>query len=379
MRLHRFDDYPFHQGFLTLDVPATSDSHYNDGYWFGWYGGQDYFFFGLRLHPNNNVVDAYGGVVHAGEQRVLRASRALRPRPDELAVGPLSLEIVEPLRAQRLTLAENETGVSFDVTLTAVAEPFVENPEPMYRFGRLINHVIRYTGVCRAQGTATIDGRTVAIDEWHASRDHSWGIRSSMGPHVPIGGVEPEESDGDHRALRLWVPFEVDGHSGFFHMHEDADGRLLDFDGRLDERGGDSIGLTGASHRLEYARGAAMGTAGGGLVGGSFVVSDEAGREREYTFSVLEGVSVQGYGYNRGWTDGGGPGVYRGPLVTEADRFRLDDPAVVPAPAHVPEVRRLGLTEYSAVLHGPDGAEGMAMVEHMIYGTYRPYGFERAR
>ena len=33
-------------------------------------------------------------------------------------------------------------------------------------------------------------------------------------------------------------------------------------------------------------------------------------------------------------------------------------------------------TEFAASLEGPDGSTGMVHVEHMIYGTYRPSGFE---
>src|SRR5207249_3772745 len=159
----------------------------------------------------------YAGVVHRGEQRTLRVSRALRPATNELEIGPFRLEILEPMRRQRLTLAENETAIDFDVTLEAVSPPFLEAVHVQYRYGRLINHVNRYVGVNRATGSATIDGEPIAIDRWYSARDHSWGIRSTMGPFVPLGGIPGEESDRDPRALRLWIPFEVDDHSGFFH------------------------------------------------------------------------------------------------------------------------------------------------------------------
>jgi hypothetical protein len=67
--------------------------------------------------------------------------------------------------------------------------------------------------------------------------------------------------------------------------------------------------------------------------------------------------------------------VYRGEYVEEVDRFPTDDPAAPLGPAHVPESRRLGGTEFSSTLVGPGGSEGMAHIEHMIYGEYRPYGF----
>ena len=93
LRLNPFDDYPFHQAITPIDIPASSDPHFNDGYWFSFYRAGSYAFCGLRLHPNSNVMDGYAGAVHGGEQRNIRLSRALRPRTNELTIGPFRLEI----------------------------------------------------------------------------------------------------------------------------------------------------------------------------------------------------------------------------------------------------------------------------------------------
>ena len=37
MQLNPFDDFPFHQALSPIDVPATSDTHFNDGYYFAFY------------------------------------------------------------------------------------------------------------------------------------------------------------------------------------------------------------------------------------------------------------------------------------------------------------------------------------------------------
>jgi hypothetical protein len=79
MRLNEFDDYPFHQVPTPFHMPATTDTHYNDGYWFAFFADQWYLVFGLRLHPNSNALDGFTCISHGGQQRVLRASRAARP------------------------------------------------------------------------------------------------------------------------------------------------------------------------------------------------------------------------------------------------------------------------------------------------------------
>lgn len=369
MRLNPHDDFPFHQAISPIDVPATSDVHFNDGYYFAFYRPGLHVFCGLRLHPNSNVMDGYAGAVAGGEQRDVRFSRALRPRANELAVGPFRLEIAEPMRTQRLTLRDPELGLDFDVTLRASAPAFFEAPHVQYRHGSVLNDLLRYSQVCRADGELVIDGEREPVEGWHAARDHSWGIRSTMGPHTPLGGSEDEPRDP--RAIRLWVPFECGDVVGFFHCHEDADGAVLDFEGRLDHADGSSVVLASVRHRLRYEEGTRR------LAGGELTLVDEHGGEHEYRFAVAcAPAHPQGFGYARGWSDGGQPGVYRGADVSERDRFDVSDPALPAGAPHLPPEKHLGGTEFASTIEGPGGATGMAHVEHMIYGTYRPYGFE---
>lgn len=360
------DDLPFHQATSPFHIPATSDPHFQDGYYFALYRPGIHVFFGLRVHPNNNTMDAYAGVVTAGEQRNVRISRALLPDHNSLTVGPLRLEIVQPMEQQRLVIEDNPTGVRADIAVTPSAPAFVERPDPQYRFGRLFNHVLRYTLPTRNTGWIELDDRPQEVAGWHGCRDHSWGIRSTMGPHVPIGGIGSGFVDTDHRALRLWMPFETVGASGFFHTHEDHDGRTLDVEGRVHLAEGGSRAITGVRHDLDYHPGSQR------LRSGRLELRDEVGELHDLAFDVsCDPAHPQGFGYTRGWEDGGQPGVYRGGergLYVEHDRFPTGEHAVVAGPAHIPANRRLGGTEFSATLHSERHGEGMAHVEHMLYG-----------
>jgi hypothetical protein len=365
VELNRFDDFPFHQAAAPIDVPATSDSHFNDGYYFAFYRPGLHVFCGLRLHPNSNVMDGYAGAVVATEQRDVRFSRALRPRTNELAVGPFAVEIVEPMAAQRLRLDDPELGLAFDVTLRASAPAFFEARHQQVRHGRLFNDVLRYTQVARADGHVTVDGAREPVDRWFACRDHSWGIRSTMGPHTPIGGLEAEAQDP--RALRLWVPFECGDVAGFFHCHEAHDGSVLDCEGRLHRRGGSSSQIEAVRHALRYEEGTTR------LAGGELTLIDDGGAAHEYRFDIAcAPAHPQGFGYTRGWSDGGQPGVFRGIDVIERDRFDVSDPAIAGGATHLPPERRLGGTEFASTIVGEDGAEGMAHVEHMLYPLRSP-------
>lgn len=102
--LTRLDDYPWHQTTEPFPLASTADPRFNDGYYWGFYAEGCFAYFGLRLYPNTNVMDGYGGAVVGGEQRTVRASRALRPRVDELNVGPLRLTIQKPMQRQRISV-----------------------------------------------------------------------------------------------------------------------------------------------------------------------------------------------------------------------------------------------------------------------------------
>ncbi len=370
MRLSPFDDYPFHQAPTPFATAATSDAHYNDGYFCAFYAPGWYFFSGLRLHPNVNVIDGWAAVTHDNRQTVVRASRALHPRYGELAVGPVRYEIIEPMKRLRIVAGANPAGVEFDVVLEAQSLPFVEDRYQHFKFGAVVNDLIRYTQVCRASGQASVDGQRIDIRNWHAIRDHSWGVRSSMAVPTGIKGTDREDELAERRALRMWVPFEVADHCGFYNTHENEAGQPLDFEGRLDYADGRSVRLTAVRHELDYLAGTRR------PAGGRIELDGEDGVTRHYTLRLAgTPADVQGGGYYRGWRDGLGPGIYRGAEVMEHDSYDVSPGSATSGPPHVPSQHRLGPTEYPMEMIGPGGAAGMAHFEHTLSGAYPRYGF----
>lgn len=369
MRISPFDEYPFHQHPTPFGMVATSDSHFNDGYWFAFYAKDWYFFAGLRLHPNVNAIDGFASVAHDNRQRAVRASRALRPRYEDLSVGPISLEIIEPMKSVRLVLGPNPSGAEFDVVLETQAPPFVEDRYQHVKFGAIVNDTLRYTQLVRATGTARVDDTALEIDSWHGLRDHSWGVRSSMGVPTRINGIDRTAEEADDRAIRFWVPFQVGDHCGFFNSHEDADGNTLDFEGRLDFADGTSVGLVSMEHELTYLAGTKRPT------GGTIELLGEDGIKRTYDLKASGSpADVQGIGYYRGWHDGLSAGVYRGAEVIEHDDYDTTPGEDPTGPPHVEVRRRLGPTEYPMFMTH-EGREGMAHFEHHIFGPYKRYGF----
>ena len=365
MNIADFDEYPFHQHPTPFAIPFTSDVHFNDGYFCAAFADDWYVVAGIRLHPNMNVMDGFAGLSRAGEQRVLRASRVLRPHSTALEVGPLRLEIIRPLQEIRLSLEEAGAGFTFDLRFEARAAPFLEAPYRFRRYGQLIHDMVRYTQICAASGHITRDGESVTPTGWTAIRDHSWGVRAGMGPKITSGGIERDEDEIDHRHFRIWAPFATDAYTGFFNTHEARDGTTLDFEGCLDFPDGRRVRLTAVRHSLVYAPGTRN------VVGGEFSLMDGSGRWRDYHIRAAgTPADVQGLGYYGGWNDGGSAGVWRGigPVV-EVDRYPQGAALGRAGLTRLPAERRLGPTEFPCVLEGPDGERGMVHFEHHIFGA----------
>jgi hypothetical protein len=122
--------------------------------------------FGLGKYTNRNVLDAFGGVSRGTEQWTVRGSRALHTDPERAGVGPLSYEIVEPLRAVRVRLEENDVQpIAFDLIIRGVVPPRMEDRE-LHRSphaNRVINDVVRYHQTGTAEGWITVDGQRVEV------------------------------------------------------------------------------------------------------------------------------------------------------------------------------------------------------------------------
>ncbi len=143
----------------------------------------------------------------------MRGSRELRSAPEANSVGPIHLEVVEPLRAMRFRLEPNEVQpISFDVVLSGgVTPPFFEerNLVRNRRTGRVDVDVIRYHQGGWASGTVTVDGQTHEIrpDEWFGMRDHSWGgVRQAIGSPPDDLIPAPEAPAGMRGGGMKWSP-----------------------------------------------------------------------------------------------------------------------------------------------------------------------------
>lgn len=216
------DEWFNHQIVNTHAAVGTPDRAWTEKAWFilARKDGSMQASFGLGKYTNRNVLDGFAGVQIGTQQRTVRASRVLSPRIEELAVGPLNYEVVEPMKAVRLTLAPNEAQpLSYDLTFHATMPAFFEKRDVVIAAGREASNVIRFHQAGTVSGWIEIDGERhrVIPEEWYGFRDRSWGIREHVGQEpgdlVPgsLGSTGGTKSGGYHFN---WLVSQIDRPDG---------------------------------------------------------------------------------------------------------------------------------------------------------------------
>ena len=221
--LSHFDDYPIHQTPEPIAQPASSDRNVYDRYWFNGYArdGEFYFAIGLGLYPNRGILDCGFSIVRNGEQHAFHASCRAPLEPSDTRVGPFRLEVVEPMRALRVTLDENDTGIACDLEFLARTACVEEGRQTLRGPRTVIMDATRFAQFGRWRGSVSYAGETLAIEPTRVfgTKDRSWGLRPLGEPEVggaPVAAVP--------QVFFLWSPIHWDDHCTHFSIFEDASG-----------------------------------------------------------------------------------------------------------------------------------------------------------
>ena len=131
--LSPFDDYPIHPSADPIAHPATGDPNHYDRYWFNGHQKNGDFYIGATMghYPVRGVVDAGFSLVRDGVEHSIFASGAM-PLDRSTRVGPIRIEVVEPIRTIRYVVDRNEHGIEADLTFRATTVA-VEEPRQTTR------------------------------------------------------------------------------------------------------------------------------------------------------------------------------------------------------------------------------------------------------
>ncbi len=361
-----FDDYPVHQAPEPVARPASTDRNFYDRYWFNGFDGSGSLYLGaaLGLYPNRAVMDGAFTFVVDGVQHSVHASRLAPADPKETRVGPLTVEVVEPMRTVRVVVAPNETGLACDLTFRARTIPYEEPRSRLEQDGAVMLDTCRFTQLGAWQGRVTVEGRRyeIAPAEVLGARDRSWGIRP-VGPREP--GPPPRSEPG---VYWIWSVNHFADRCLHYGSFEDHDGHPIQASGALllayedpaaIPRGGNAgaTEMTRAAMRVEWARGTRYPSRA------ELRLANRSGEEHLVTMEPLLRAHMKGLGYQHPeW----GHGFWKGDGALFGERWRLDelDPLVIPN-VHVQQVCRVSLGEL----------RGVGVLESVVIGTHRPSGF----
>ena len=358
------DEYPIHQ---TPEPVAFSgsDRNFYDRYFFNGYSadGSTFFAAAMGVYPALNIIDGAVSILRNGKQSSVYLSRPLNMERMDTHVGPLSVEVVEPLKKIRLRLEETE-GLALDVEFEGRAFP-IEEPRFTRRLGsRMMMDLTRMTQNGRWTGSLRVDDTRVEIkpDDFTGTRDRSWGVR-------PIGAPDPQPliPAPVPQFYWIWTPTNFPNLSMFYHVNHDEHGMPWNTRAVIVPDGvaqGEGIHLSDTKMNITYAPGTRR------MASARLDMTDPQGRAHTVSFEPMGTFLMKGIGYGH---DKYRHGAFRGDQLAIA----REDFEPSKMPWQVPE--NLRIQEIVRARHeGPDGlgSEGIGTFEQLFMGHHAPSGFK---
>ena len=216
-----FDDFPIHQTGDPIAQPVSADPNHYDRYFFNGFDRDGAFMIGGAMghYPTRGVIDAAFSVVVDGVEHSVFASGQM-PLGRETVVGPISVEVTEPLREIRFTVATNDTGLTCDLLFRARTAVIEEPKQTIIRNNVRIMDYTRLTQWGTWEGTITVAGTTIEVkaETTFGVRDRSWGVRG-IGVQAPTN-FPPSAT----QIFWLWAPLHFDDVCTHLAMFEREDG-----------------------------------------------------------------------------------------------------------------------------------------------------------
>lgn len=360
--LTKGDEYPIHQTAEPVAYSGT-DPNFYDRYFFNGYGpdGSGFLALAFGVYPHLDIADAHFAHIRGGVQHNLHCSRTIAMERLELEVGPIRIEVLEPLRRLRVTVGETD-GIAAQLKAEGRAFP-IEEPRFTYRIGpRSFMDYTRLTQNVRWSGWIEVDGvRHDVADGAVGSRDRSWGVR-------PVGETDFATAVPDHvfQFFWLWTPLNFADRSVFFHVNADRDGQPWNTRAVLCPDGaaqGGAVEVADARADIDFQPGSRYPRAA------TLEINPPGASPMQIAFEPVERFQMRGVGYNSHpkWAHG----RYVGQLATEREDIVLADvdPAS-PLEQHVQTITRATLEQ-----DGAEPEQGVGIFESLIVGPYEPYGF----
>lgn len=362
--LTKGDDYPIHQTPEPIAYSGT-DRNFYDRYFFNGYSpdGTVFFAAALGVYPHLNVMDASFCVIVDGVQHAVHASKILHMERLDLTIGPISIQVVEPLEKLRVVINDEENGIKADLLFTRRCLP-LEEPRFHFRNGpRTFMDYTRLTQNGFWEGKMNLQGKEISVTpEFVGTRDRSWGVRP-----VGAGDAQPPVPQTAPQFYWIWIPLNFEDHVSFYHINARADGSPWNESAVVTALSNDDF----AEHQKMSTCGSKLDFKSGTRHAKAVEVwmKDASGGESHLNLQVEYNFQMAGLGYTHPeW----GHGHFHGELETGYETYDL-------ANLNENEFHHLHVQAVSkAVLTLPDGStrQGRGIVEQLIMGAHEPSGFK---
>ena len=226
---HPLDEYPIHQVPLSMEYVGTTDKDFYDRSIFhviphGQFDMQ--LIAGFGVYPNLGVRDAYCCVRVGSKQYTVRASDAMDNDRMRMQVGPIRIEVIEPLKRVRVICEGGGTADEGDVSCDMEWTPYVPIHDEAHHIMRTGSKTIldasRFLGIGRWTGVVNASGQEFLLDHdnFTGTRDRSWGIRP-VGESTPPGRWAAELEPKLHW---FWIPLRFKDFCTIVLIQEESDG-----------------------------------------------------------------------------------------------------------------------------------------------------------
>lgn len=215
---------------------------------------------GRQLYANDHRRYAFLGVASADTQVCIRANAGFEPGddPNEATIGPVTIEVLEPLRKIRIAVDEAEAGVVANLTFTARFPAVATDPHVVRRDDVVVTDYMNFFQSGRYDGTVVLDGVAHDVHDRAGFRDRGWGLRKHEGaprrgfvaslfcelPDAALYLILYETASGERVFTNGWWLDESGVRDTVVEARHDLD---LDLDGTL---------VTGGRYDITFASGA---------------------------------------------------------------------------------------------------------------------------
>lgn len=363
--LNPLDDYPIHQTPEPLAHFFGGSRNAYDRYFFNGYtpDGEVFFAVAMGFYPNRHVIDASISVLAGGQQRSLHASGRMPQDRTETHIGPIKIEIIEPLRTFRIVVNDQERGFEADLVFTART---AAEEEPRFTQHSGTSVVFDYTRLTQWgswSGSLSVDNNSWLLDPEKVlgCRDRSWGIRP-VGE--PAGGVPA----GPPQFFWLWAPLNFNDYCTHFASNEYADGRPWNRSGTilpvLDSPAAPVLVPQGAGESMrdtEWHIDWEPGTRR--ALGATITLIPWRGEAEVIELEPIVTFQMGGLGYlHPKWNHG----VWHGELVVEDETWTVAD--LDPLDRHNVHIQQLVRARWGERV-------GLGVLEQLVLGPHEPAGF----